>query len=123
MEKFCMFSTVLLWSLVGSVMGCWERSGMAARSGRAQISTPEGTRSARTPTFSQKREKHGAPTFLEAVGKRPTQAKAACVGHPIPTLSPKAGDKDGAPSVCPVGYPPPPPPPPPLFFLQLLKLF
>src|SRR5664279_4509425 len=108
MEKLCMFSIVLLWSLVGSVMGCWANSGTAARSRRAQKSTPDATRSVRTPTLSRKRGKDGAPTFLEAVGKRPTQAKAACVGHPHPAAS-----------VGLMEYPLPSPPPRNLVFMEL----
>src|SRR5664279_308982 len=75
-------------------MGCWERSGTAARSRRAQKSTPDASRSVRTPTLPQERGKDGAPTFLVREEKRPTRATPARMGHPA--------------SVGLMGYPPPP---------------
>src|SRR5271166_453281 len=92
MVKFCMFSTLRLWSLVGSVMGCWEKAGSAVNA----ISR------IRIPTLSQKRGKGGAPSVCREGEERPTQAKAACV-------------------VYPVGYPPSPPPPKFLVFIKLRR--
>src|SRR5271169_2320767 len=104
MVKFCMFSTLRLWSLVGSVMACWARTGSAA----AAISR------IKTPTLSPNAgDKGEAPRFLRAEGKRPTQAKAACVGTPAdPALPPKDGGRTGHPtgtSCRVVGVPPLPP--------------
>src|SRR5271165_3190432 len=97
MEKFCMFSTLWLWSLVGSVMGCWEKAGSAVNA----------TRSTKAPTLSPNAgdksgapgDKGGAPSVCREGEERATQAK----GHPL-------------------GYPPPPPPPKIPFFIKVRRI-
>src|SRR5271166_2340272 len=92
MVKFCMFSTFLLCTLVGSVMGCWEKAGSAVNATR---STKASTLSANAgDKGGAPGDKGGAPSVCREGEERATQAK----GHPL-------------------GYPPPPPPPQnPAFF-------
>src|ERR1017187_8494303 len=94
MEKVCMFSTVLVWSLAGSVMGCWAMAGGVATIQRIAVS--------KTHTF-QRREcvGHPAPTFLVRGERRPTRRLRR------PTHS-KTGNVWGTRLSAGAGYPPPP---------------
>src|SRR5271166_7202314 len=89
-----MFSTFLLCTLVGSVMGCWEKAGSAVNATR---STKASTLSANAgDKGGAPGDKGGAPSVCREGEERATQAK----GHPL-------------------GYPPSPPPPK---FLVLIEL-
>src|ERR1017187_2087167 len=61
MEKVCMFSMVLLWSLAGSVRGCWARAAVVI----SRTRTP--TRKFRVSSFKF-RENHVFATW-EFVGQ------------------------------------------------------
>src|SRR5450631_4441411 len=47
MEKACMFSMVLLWSLAGSVMGCWDNKGTVNTNQSAETKRPTRAKEAR----------------------------------------------------------------------------
>src|ERR1039457_2311153 len=72
MEKICMFSMVLLWSLAGSVMGCCAMAGSVVNANR-RIHIP-------TPS-PKDGDKGGAPRVEVREERRPTRAKPLRMGH------------------------------------------
>src|SRR5215469_12768668 len=97
MVKFCMLSMLRLWSLVGSVTGCWAKAAPTTSKSKRPTQAKEacvGHPRTMIPTLCQNRGKDGAPTVLSVEAKRPTRPKDGRVGHPGHPAKSRSFDSD-----------------------------